>query len=231
MNKNEFVEYCKNKNIILNDKQIEQFSLYKDLLIEWNKKFNLTTIIKEEDIYLKHFYDSILLSKYYDLNNKSICDIGTGAGFPGMVISILYPNSKITLIESSQKKVMFLNEVKKQLELNNVEIINTRAEDYGKNNREIYDIVTCRAVSALKIILELSISLLKINGIFIPMKSNVDEELNEAKNKISLLGYEQIKKYDYVLPIENAKRTIIVFKKNKKTDLKYPRNYNIIKKQ
>ena len=148
-----------------------------------------------------------------------------------MVISILYPNSKITLIESSQKKVMFLNEVKKQLELNNVEIINTRAEDYGKNNREIYDIVTCRAVSALKIILELSISLLKINGIFIPMKSNVDEELNEAKNKISLLGYEQIKKYDYVLPIENAKRTIIVFKKNKKTDLKYPRNYNIIKKQ
>ena len=231
MNKNEFVEYCKNNNIILNDKQIEQFELYKNLLIEWNKKFNLTTIIKEEDIYLKHFYDSILLSKYYDLNNKSICDIGTGAGFPGMVISILYPNSKITLIESSQKKVMFLNEVKKQLELNNVEIINTRAEDYGKNNREIYDIVTCRAVSALKIILELSISLLKINGIFIPMKSSVDEELNEAKNKISLLGYEQIKKYDYVLPIENAKRTIIVFKKNKKTDLKYPRNYNIIKKQ
>ena len=231
MNKNEFVEYCKNNNIILNDKQIEQFSLYKDLLIEWNEKFNLTTIIKEEDIYLKHFYDSILLSKYYDLNNKSICDIGTGAGFPGMVISILYPNSKITLIESSQKKVTFLNEVKKQLELNNVEIINTRAEDYGKNNREIYDIVTCRAVSALKVILELSISLLKINGIFIPMKSSVDEELNEAKNKISLLGYEQIKKYDYVLPIENAKRTIIVFKKNKKTDLKYPRNYNIIKKQ
>ena len=231
MNKKEFIEYCKNNNIELTDKQIKRFELYKDLLIEWNDKFNLTTIIKEEDIYLKHFYDSILLSKYYDLNNKSICDIGTGAGFPGMVLAILYSNSNITLIESSQKKVTFLNEVKKQLELTNVEIINQRAEDYGKTNRELYDIVTCRAVSALKIILELSVSLLKVNGLFIPMKSSVEEELKDAENQIDLLGYNLINKYDYTLPIEESKRTILIFKKNKKTDLKYPRNYNIIKKQ
>ena len=231
MNKDEFIKECKNNNIDLTEKQINQFQKYKDLLIEWNEKFNLTTIIEEKEIYLKHFYDSILLTKYYDLNDKSICDIGTGAGFPGMVLAILFEKSNFTLLESNQKKVTFLNEVKNMLGLDNVTIINVRAEDYGKKNRELFDIVTCRAVSNLKIILELSVSLLKVNGLFIPMKSNVDEELNDATKQINNLGYKLINKYEYLLPIENSKRTILLFEKIKKTDLKYPRNYNIIKKQ
>lgn len=231
MNKDEFIKECEKIGIVITQSIINKLDEYKDLLIEWNNKFNLTTIIDEKDIYLKHFYDSLYLLTSTDLNNKKILDFGTGAGFPGMIIAILLNNSKVTLMESNNKKVIFLNEVKNKLKLNNVEIICARAEDYGKKNREIFDIVTCRAVSNLNIIIELSISMLKVNGLFIPMKSNVIEELNNSKNKINTLGYELLNKIEYTLPIENSNRTILIFKKIKKTDSKYPRNYNIIKKQ
>ena len=230
MTKEEFINYCEYLNININDEKLNKLEKYKDLLIEWNNKFNLTTIIEEKDIYLKHFYDSLCIVKSYDFNNKSICDFGTGAGFPGMVLAIIFSNSKITLLESNNKKVLFLEEVKKELKLDNVTIINQRAEDYGKNNRELFDIVTCRAVSNLNIILELSISLLKINGLFIPMKSNVDIEFNESIDKAKLLGYKYINKIEYILPIENSNRTLLIYEKIKKTDMKYPRNYNLIKK-
>ena len=151
---------------------------------------------------------------------KKICDFGTGAGFPGMVLAIIFDNSNFTLIESNNKKVTFLGEVKNKLNLKNVEIINTRVEDYGKNNRELFDIVTCRAVSNLNIILELSSSLLKINGEFIPMKANSLEELKSAEKNIDKLSYKLDSQLDYELPIENSKRTLLVFKK-----------YNIIKKE
>ena len=120
MTKEEFVEYTKNIGIDISEKELEKLEKYKDLLIEWNSKFNLTSIIKEEDIYLKHFYDSLCLVKATNLNNKSICDFGTGAGFPGMVIAIVFSNTKVTLLESNGKKITFLEEVKKELDLKNV---------------------------------------------------------------------------------------------------------------
>lgn len=231
MTKEEFIKYCLDIDIEVNDEILYKLDKYKSLLQEWNNKFNLTTIINDNDIYLKHFYDSIYLGTVEDLNNKTICDFGSGAGFPGIILAIFYPTSKITLLESNNKKCTFLEEVKKELDLNNTTIINERAEDYGRKNREIFDIVTCRAVSALNIILELSISLLKVNGLFLPMKSNVEEELIESKNKESLLGYKMIDRINYVLPIEKSNRNILKYIKTKKTDLKYPRSYNLIKKQ
>ena len=230
MNKEEFILECKKINIDIDEEIMFKLDKYKDLLIEWNNKFNLTTIIKEKDIYLKHFYDSIYISTFENFDKKNICDFGTGAGFPGMILAILFKNSQVTLIESNSKKISFLEEVKKELDINNVIIINDRAELYGKNNREIYDIVTCRAVSNLNIILELSVSMLKVNGLFIPMKSNVDEELIKSKSLEKELGYELIDKKEYILPIEESKRTILKYKKINKTNERFPRNYNIIKK-
>ena len=231
MTKEEFVNYCEKLGININDEIINKLSKYKDLLIEWNNKFNLTTIIEEKDIYLKHFYDSLCLVKATDINNKTICDFGTGAGFPGMVIAIVFKNSNVTLLESNGKKITFLNEVKKELNLDNVSIINQRAEEYGRKNRELFDIVTCRAVANLNIILELAVSMLKVNGLFIPMKSNVECEFEESLNRAIHLGYEYINKIEYNLPIENSNRTLLIYEKIKKTDIKYPRSYNLIKKQ
>ena len=202
MNKEEFKLECSKIGIDITDEIFNKFEMYKDLLIEWNNKFNLTTIIKEEDIYLKHFFDSLYITKFHDFNNKKICDFGTGAGFPGMVLAIIFNNSKFTLIESNSKKTTFLEHIK-----------------------------TCRAVSNLSIILELAISMLKVNGLFIPMKSNIEEEFEKSKKNLNSLGYRFINLEEYYLPIENSKRTILIYEKIKKTDLKYPRNYNIIKKQ
>ncbi len=230
MTKEEFINYCKEINIDINDELLNKFEKYKKLLQDWNNKFNLTTIIEDNEVYLKHFYDSVYLSSVTDLNNKSICDFGTGAGFPGLVLAIIYNDSKFTLLESNSKKVLFLKEVVKELNLKNVKVINQRAEIYGKDSREEFDIITCRAVSNLSIILELSISMLKVNGLFIPMKSNVEDEFNKSIKLQKELGYDFINKVEYKLPIEESNRTILIYKKNKKTDLKYPRNYNIIKK-
>ena len=231
MTKEEFILECKNINIDITDELYNKLDRYKELLIEWNKKFNLTTIIEEKDIYLKHFFDSLYLSTECNFDNKKICDIGTGAGFPGMVLAIVFDNGNFTLMESNNKKILFLEAVKSELNLENVNVISARAEDYGKKNRKIFDVITCRAVSALNIILELSTSMLKVNGLFIPMKSSVEEELKNAKNNIDKLSYKLIKEVSYELPIENSKRTILVFEKYKSTDSKYPRNYNVIKKQ
>ena len=229
MNEEELIKECKKNNIIISNTELEKLKKYKELLKIWNEKFNLTSIIDEKDIYLKHYLDCIYLLKYENFSEKEICDFGTGAGFPGIVIAIFNKNSNITLIESNSKKITFLNEVKKILKLDNVTIINDRVELYGKKHRELFDIVTCRAVSHLNIILELSISLLKINGYFMPMKSNVDTELIESKEKCKKIGFELVEKNEYLLPIEESKRTILKYKKIYKTDLKYPRNYNIIK--
>lgn len=231
MTKEEFILECKNINIDITEELFTKLDKYKELLIEWNQKFNLTTIIEEKDIYLKHFFDSLYLSTECNFDGKEICDIGTGAGFPGMVLAIVFNKGNFTLMESNNKKIIFLEAVKADLGLENVNIISARAEDYGKKNREIFDIITCRAVSALNIILELSTAMLKVNGLFIPMKSNVEEELKNAKNNIDKLSYKLIKETEYILPIERSKRTILTFEKYKKTDDRFPRNYNVIKKQ
>ena len=231
MNKEQFLNECNNIGIIINEEKLNKLELYKNELQEWNKKINLTTIIDDNYIYLKHFYDSLCVVKATNFNNKKICDFGTGAGFPGMVLAIVFDNSTFVLLESNGKKVSFLENLVKKLNIKNVTIINERVENYGRKNRDIFDIVTCRAVSNLNIIVELSISLLKVDGLFIPLKSNVEDELKNSEKKYKMLGYDLKSKIDYELPFEKSKRTLLIFRKISKTEIKYPRNYNIIKKE
>lgn len=232
MNKEEFIEYLSKLNIVLDENQIKKLDKFKDLLKEYNQKFNLTNIITDNDIYLKHFYDSLYLMSIKEFNDSiKTLDIGVGAGFPSIPLAILNKHKNFTLVESNQKKCDFIKIVKEKLDLNNIEIINKRAEEFVKINREKYDLATSRAVSHLKVLAELEIPALKVNGIFIPMKANYIEELNESKELLKSLDSELVNKYEYNLPIENAKRSILVIKKNKKTDLKYPREYSKIIKE
>ncbi len=231
MNKEEFIKYCKNLNIEINENIYQKLNTYFNKLVEWNKKFNMTTILNETDVYLLHFYDSLCLSKVINSNIKSICDFGTGAGFPGMVLAIVYNNINFTLIESNNKKCTFLNFIKDTLNLNNVEIICDRMENYSRKNIEKFDLITCRAVTSIPIILELSISCLKINGIIAPLKSNSDEEIEKYKYLEKEFSIRLIDKINYNLPINNAIRTIPVYKKIDKSSNKYPRNYNAIIKE
>ena len=230
MNKEEFIKNLKELNVEVNEEILEKLNKYFNLLVEWNNKFNLTTILEEKSVYLKHFYDSICIVKSNLIKNESmkLCDFGTGAGFPGVVIKIFFPKIEVTLIESNNKKCDFLNEIIKELNLNNIEVINTRMEMYSKSNRETFDIVTCRAVSHLKIISELAIPLLKINGYFIPLKSNAEEEIKESNEILNNLDSKIEKIVSFELPIENSKRSVLLIKKLKKTNQKYPREYNKI---
>jgi len=231
MNKEEFIKELKKANIELNEKELTNLEEYYNILKEENKKYNLTRIIEKEDVYLKHFYDSLTITKVKEITNQSICDLGSGAGFPGLVLAICFPNTKITLIESNGKKCKFLNLVKEKLNLQNVKVINARVEEYAKENREIFDIVTARAVAPLKHLLEYGIPLVKINGNFIGMKSNIEEELKEIGNYYNKLSIVLEDIAEFNLPKENSLRTLIKYKKTEKTNLKYPRKYSeIIKK-
>lgn len=214
MNKEEFINELEKINIKLSDKQLSQLDLYYKLLIEWNEKINLTRIIEENDVYLKHFYDSLTITKVIDLNsNLSLCDIGTGAGFPGLVLKIVFPNLKITLVDALLKRINFLNIVIKELGLTNIETVHSRAEDYNKLHKEKFDIVTARAVSKLSNLLDYSIPLVKKNGYFIPLKANCEEEIKECEKimKRKNLVIEKIEEFN--LPIENSHRTIIKIRK------------------
>ena len=231
MNKEEFLKELAKLDINLTDYQLNQLEEYYNLLVEENKKYNLTSITNKEDVYLKHFYDSLTISKIIKLDNQSICDIGTGAGFPGLVLKIAYPNTYITLLDSTLKKCNFLNMVIDKLKLENIEVVNDRAEIYAHNNREKYDIVTSRAVAPLKHLLEYSIPLLKIKGLFISMKSNITNEIENINNYENKLSIKLIDKISFKLPKENSLRTIIKNKKEATTSLKYPRSYKDIKKK
>lgn len=231
MNKELFIKEIKKLNIILTDNQLQQLEIYYNLLIEENKKYNLTSITNKEDVYLKHFYDSLTITKIIDLSNESICDIGTGAGFPGLVLKIVFPKLKVTLLDSTQKKCNFLNLVIEKLNLKDIEVINDRAENYSKKVREKYDIVTSRAVAPLKHLLEYSIPLIKVKGYYIAMKSDVTEETKNMKNYYKLLDINEEDRIVFKLPIENSLRTLIKYQKNSITNLKYPRKYNEIKKK
>lgn len=230
---NEFIEELKKLNIYLTNQQLNQLEKYYELLIFWNEKINLTGITKKEDVYLKHFYDSITLCKVIDLNNDlNLCDIGTGAGFPGLVLKIVFPNLKITLVDSLNKRIKFLDEVIKELKLENIITVHSRIEEYSKNNIEKYDIVTARAVSHLSNLLEYSMCSIKINGKFIAMKANINTEIEESKNAIRILKGELTEIKEFYLPYENSKRTLILVEKKDKTPKIYPRKYSeIIKKQ
>ena len=232
MTENKFVEEVKKLGININDTQLKQLNRYYELLVEWNEKMNLTNITIKEDVYLKHFYDSLTIQKVIDLyEEETLCDIGTGAGFPGLVLKILFPNLKITLVDALNKRIIFLNEVIKELNLENIETVHARIEEYGTKNREKYDVVTARAVSKLNILLEYAIPLSKPQKYFISLKGHIEEEIINAKNAMDKLDVEITKKEEFLLPIENSSRTIIMFKKRNKTNLKYPRRYSEILKK
>ncbi len=229
MNKEKFIDELKKINIDITSMALDKLEKYYNILIEENKKINLTRIIEKEDVYLKHFYDSLTLNKIIDLNNKNLCDIGSGAGFPGIVLKIVFPNLSVTLIDSSEKRCRFLNLVIDKLELKNIKVVNNRAENYSMQVREEFDIVTARAVSNIKELLEISFPLVKVNGYFIAMKSNIENEIKNIDNCLKELNccIEEIK--EFTLPIEKSMRNLIKVKKSKTTNKKYPRNYSAIK--
>ncbi len=229
MNKDKFVAELKKINISLSENTLNKLDTYKELLKEYNQKFNLTAITDDESIYLKHFYDCLYLSKLEELQNAfSILDIGTGAGFPGMVLALVLPNTKVTLVESNTKKCGFLQIIKEKLNINNVSIINDRAENFSKANREIFDIVTSRAVANLLVLAELEVPSLKVNGYFLPLKSHFEEELLISKVKLEDLGCTLEEIITYNLPIEESNRAILKIKKISKTKEMYPRDYSKI---
>lgn len=231
MNREEFITAVKELGISITDKQLEQLNKYYKALVEWNKRINLTSITEENDVYLKHFYDSLTLFKEYDLTKDiSLCDVGTGAGFPGIVLKIVFPNLKITLVDSLQKRLKFLDYVIKLLNLKDVELVHERMEDYSKQNEEKFDIITSRAVAKTKILVEISFKALKISGHLILMKSSFEEELSNAEKIIKDIGGEVIDVNTFKLPFENSQRALISIKKVRKTEAKYPRSIDKIKK-
>ena len=232
MNKQEFLDEVFKLGIVLDNEKINKLNQFYNLLIEWNEKINLTTIVKEEDVYLKHFYDSLTLIKVIDLTKSlKILDVGTGAGFPGIVLKIVFPNLKITLLDSLQKRINYLNEIIKKLNLENIDTICMRSEEYTKNHREEYDVVVSRAVAHLKILSEITFASVKVNGYLIAMKGNIEEELKESQEIITKLKGEIIEIIKFTLPIEKSVRNLIKIKKQEKTPNKYPRKYFEIKKK
>lgn len=231
MNKEEFITSLLELNINITKTKLEKLETYYQLLVTENQKYNLTAITNKEDVYLKHFYDSLTITKIINLTNQSICDIGTGAGFPGLVLKIIFPNLKVTLLDATEKKCNFLNLVIKELNLENIEVINERAEIYSKKEREKYDIVTSRAVAPLKHLLEYSIPLVKVNGYYIAMKSNITDEIKNINIYEKKLDIIKINEKKFKLPKEESLRTLIMYQKLKKTNQKYPRKYNEIKRK
>ena len=230
MNKKDFILELSKININLTLEQINQLDNYQKILIEYNKHTNLTAIKDEESIYLKHFYDSLTMSKYIK-DNQKVLDIGTGAGFPGMVLAITNPHTTFVLLDSNNKKIKFLQFLNEQLRLKNIELINQRAEDYVRNHLEEFDVVTSRAVADLRILAEYSLPALKIGGVFVPMKAFMNEELEKSKETITLLGGQLKSIHNIILPIENSKRMILEIEHIKKTKAIYPRTYDKILKK
>ena len=224
MNKETFKQELKKLNIELTPEQETNLEKYYNLLVETNQTTNLTRITNKEEVYLKHFYDSLTITKVITLTNQKIIDIGSGAGFPGLVLKIIYKDLDITLLDSSQKRIDFLNKVIKELNLKKIKTVHQRIEDYKE---ERFDIVTSRAVAKTNTLLELSCNLAKINGYYIFLKGNIED----SKNAIKKLNLKLIQTEKFNLPIENSNRTIIKIKKLEKTPKKYPRNFAQIKKK
>ena len=213
--------------------EIEKLYKFMYLLLEWNEKINLTAITEPEDIILKHFVDSITIKKYIKSENK-VLDMGTGAGFPGIPLKIISSDTYFTLLDSLNKRIIFLNEVCDKLKLDKIENIHSRAEELAKNKkyREQYDVVTSRAVARLASLVEYMLPFVKVGGRCICMKgSNVDEELIEAKKAINVLGGEIEKVDKFLLPNSDIERNIVIIKKIKNTSCKYPRKPGTATKQ
>lgn len=231
MNKETFYEELQKINITLTNEQKKNLEKFADLLIEYNKHTNITAIKDKEGIYLKHFYDSLTLIKITDLNEPLILlDVGSGGGFPGIVLKIVFPNLDITLLDSNNKKSEFQKFIIQNLELKGIKVVCDRAENYCKTG-EKYDIVVARAVSSLNILSELTIPFVKLKGEFIAMKADAQNEIEMSKNGIKTLGGEIREIVEFNLPIEKSQRTLIKVEKVSETPNFYPRSYDkIIKK-
>ena len=223
----EKIELFKKYNLILNEEKLNKLNEFYNNLILYNKSFNLTAITEENEVFIKHFLDSIYPEKFIKQNSK-ILDIGAGAGFPSLPLKIYRPDLKITMIDSLNKRVNFLNDMINILSLNNEEALHYRSEDLAKNNRNNYDYVVVRAVAKLPTLLEYSIPFLKLGGKLLAYKSSfVEEEVKDSFNALKLLGakLESIEKFD----LEGNARSVIIVKKVAETPLKYPRNKNLPK--
>lgn len=229
MTEDEFITELTKLNIEVTPEKLDQLKEYASFLLEYNQHTNLTAIRDINEVYLKHFYDSLTIVKAINLKEvNTLLDIGTGPGFPGMVLKIIYPHLQITLMDSNNKKISFLKALAQELNLN-VEIIYGRAEEFIVNRREYYDVVTSRAVASLDILAELSIPYVKTNGLFVAMKSNYREELQATLPILKKLDSKVEKIEKFSLPKIEANRAIICIRKEKATNHKYPRNYNQIK--
>ncbi len=232
MDRDLFIKEVERLGIKVTGEKLNKLDKFYKILIEWNEKINLTGITEEKEVFLKHFYDSLTIANSIDLTKiNTLCDVGSGAGFPGIVLKIFFPNLKITLIDSLNKRIIYLNNLINRLELKDIEAIHSRMEDYSKLNEEKFDIITARAVGSTKLLSEISVKALKINGYLIFMKGNIDEELTNIDNCLKELGLEIINIDRFQLPIENSNRSIITIKKNSKTKNKYPRSVDKIKKE
>lgn len=221
----DFIGKLKEFNIEINKEQIKSFEKYMNLLLEWNEKINLTAITQPDEVKLKHFVDSLTVLKYINDDDKVI-DIGTGAGFPGIPLKIMNENTKITLLDSLNKRINFLNIVIETLNLRNIQAIHGRAEEIARNKlyREKYDVAVSRAVANLSTLTEYMLPFVKIGGKCICMKgANVNEELERAQNAIKELGGEIERVDNFYLSDNDNERNIIVIKKVKETNSKYPR--------
>lgn len=231
MNKELFKKYIDELNLKVTEEQLDKLEKYAIFLLEYNEHTNLTAIKTKEEVYLKHFYDSLTIVKYVDLKNySSLVDIGTGAGFPGMVLKIMFPHLRVVLMDSNNKKIKFLDELIKLLDIKDIETINARSEEYAITHKDSFDIVTARAVTSMPILSELCLPLVRVDGYFIPLKADVTEELPAATHIIKELNASIESINEFFLPIEEAKRTIIKIKKTDKTPDKYPRTYDKMKK-
>lgn len=230
-----FYENLKSKlkqmTIDLTEEQGKQLYIYMQLLIQWNQKMNLTAITEPIEVIDKHFVDSLTIKKYIK-EGESIVDIGTGAGFPGIPLAIMQINNSLSLVDSLNKRIQFLEEVKGKLNLNNVSMVHSRAEDYARIKRETYDIATSRAVASLPVLLEYLLPLVKVGGKCICMKGpEVKEEIENAQKCLNILGG-KIKQIDEIsLPNTQIRRNIILIEKVKKTPIKYPRKAGIPAKE
>lgn len=230
MKQDNFIQELKKLNIQLTETQLLQLEIYYEMLVEYNKIMNLTGITEHDEVFLKHFYDSLTIVKIIDLNTvESFCDIGTGAGFPGLVIKICFPELKVTLLDSLNKRVEFLKAVIQKLNLKDIEVVHARAEEYALSHRSEFDVTTARAVAHTSILLEYAIPMTKVGKYFIAMKANVEEEVKEIDNALKKLSTKLIQKEEFLLPLENSKRTILLFKKEKENK-HFPRKNNEIKK-
>ena len=230
MNEQQFKDALHDKGIELTETQLNQFRVYFEELVEWNEKMNLTAITDQPSVYLKHFYDSITAAFYLDFTKPiKVCDVGAGAGFPSIPLKICFPQIELTIVDSLNKRIQFLNHLSEKLQLSGVEFVHSRAEDFGQSShREQYDLVTARAVARLSVLAELCVPLVKNGGLFTAMKAaSAPDELKDAAPALSKLGVKEDSIHSFKLPVEDSERYIQVFRKFKKTPKKYPRKAGV----